>query len=47
MTYRLECFLDLSVKSTRLQSADSFVGIRLVGDRGSAFGAEDTVDSLA
>jgi hypothetical protein len=44
---RLEVLLDLSIKSTSLQSDDLRGGIRVVGDGRAALGAEETVDDVA
>lgn len=47
LTNRLQVLLDLSVQSTGLQSDDWGSGLGVVSNGRTAFGTEDTVDSLA
>lgn len=46
-TYRLEVLLQLSVQGTGLESDDLGSGIGIVGDGGTALGAEESVDNVA
>ena len=46
-TYRLQLLLDFPVQSTGFNGDDLGGSIRIVSDRRTAFGAEDTVDLLS
>lgn len=47
LTYGLQVLLVLNTQGAALQGDDRGRGIGVVGDGGTALGAEDTVDSLA
>lgn len=46
-TYGLQLLLDLPIQSTRFDGDDLRGSLRIVGDRRTAFGAEDAVHLLS